>query len=32
MKDAKGFGENDFKLKLAPNTLIEALTLAKSKA
>jgi xanthine dehydrogenase YagS FAD-binding subunit len=32
MKDAKGFGENDFKLKLAPNTLIEALTIAKSKA
>lgn len=32
MKDARGFGENDFKLKLAPNTLIEALTIAKSKA
>ncbi|MBB2144839.1 xanthine dehydrogenase family protein subunit M [Pedobacter sp. LMG 31464] len=32
MKDAKGFGENDFKLKLAPNTIIEALTIAKSKA
>lgn len=32
MTDAKGFGENDFKLKLAPNTIIEALTVAKSKA
>ena len=32
MNGAKGFGENDFKLKLAPNTIIEALTLAKSKA
>lgn len=25
MKDAKGFGNNNFKLKLAPNTLVEAL-------
>ncbi|MFA6277314.1 MAG: FAD binding domain-containing protein, partial [Pedobacter sp.] len=32
MNGAKSFGENDFKLKLAPNTLIEALTTAKSKA
>ncbi|MBC7417593.1 MAG: xanthine dehydrogenase family protein subunit M [Pedobacter sp.] len=32
MKDAKGFGENDFKLKMAPKTIIEALTLAKAKA
>jgi xanthine dehydrogenase YagS FAD-binding subunit len=32
MKDAKSFGGNDFKLKLAPNTIIEALNLAKSKA
>ena len=32
MKDAKSFGENDFKLKLAPNTIIEALTLAKAKS
>lgn len=32
MNDAKSFGENDFKLKLAPNTIIEALTVAKSKA
>lgn len=32
MTDAKGFGENNFKLKLAPNTIIEALNLAKSKA
>ncbi|RZK33510.1 MAG: xanthine dehydrogenase family protein subunit M [Pedobacter sp.] len=32
MIDAKGFGENDFKLQMAPNTIIEALTVAKSKA
>lgn len=32
MTDAKGFGENNFKLKLAPNTIIEALNLAKSKS
>lgn len=32
MTAAKGFGGNDFKLKLAPNTIIEALNLAKSKA
>ena len=32
MVDAKGFGENDFKLQMAPNTIIEALTVAKSKA
>lgn len=32
MKGAKGFGENDFKLQMAPNTIIEALTVAKSKA
>lgn len=32
MLDAKGHGENNFKLKLAPNSIIEALTLAKSKA
>lgn len=32
MTDAKGFGENDFKLQMAPNTIIEALTVAKSKA
>ncbi len=32
MGDAKSFGENDFKLKLAPNSIIEALTVAKSKA
>lgn len=31
MTGAKGFGENNFKLKLAPNTIIEALNLAKSK-
>ncbi|MFW0715452.1 FAD binding domain-containing protein [Pedobacter sp. N23S346] len=32
MTDAKSFGENDFKIKLAPNSIIEALTVAKSKA
>ncbi len=32
IKGAKGFGENDFKLKLAPNSIVEALTVAKSKA
>ncbi|WP_316800395.1 xanthine dehydrogenase family protein subunit M [Pedobacter frigidisoli] len=31
MTGAKSFGENDFKLLMAPNTIIEALTLAKSK-
>jgi xanthine dehydrogenase YagS FAD-binding subunit len=32
MKDAKGFGHNNFKLKLAPNTLVEALKIAHAKA
>ncbi len=32
MDGAKGFGENDFKLKMAPNSIIEALTVAKAKA
>ena len=32
MHGAKGFGENDFKLKMAPNAIIEALTVAKGKA
>lgn len=32
MTNAKGFGENDFKLQMAPNSIIESLTLAKSKA
>lgn len=32
MQGAKSFGDNDFKLKLAPNTILEALTIAKSKA
>jgi xanthine dehydrogenase YagS FAD-binding subunit len=32
MEGAKGYGSNDFKLKLAPNTIIEALNLANSKA
>lgn len=31
MKEAKGFGFNDFKLKLAPNAIAEALALAASK-
>lgn len=32
MNGAKGYGENDFKLKMAPNSIIEALTVAKAKA
>lgn len=32
MEGAKSFGENDFKLKMAPNTIVEALTVAKAKA
>lgn len=32
MIDAKGYGENDFKLQMAPNSIVEALTIAKSKA
>ena len=32
MHGAKGYGENDFKLKMAPNTIIEALNLAKARA
>ncbi|GAB3901283.1 FAD binding domain-containing protein [Spirosoma agri] len=32
MKDAKGYGENDFKLTLAPNSLIEALKTATKTA
>ena len=32
MEGAKAFGENDFKLIMAPNTIIEALTVAKAKA
>jgi len=32
MTGAKGYGENDFKLTLSPNSIIEALTVAKSKA
>jgi len=28
MKGAKGYGDNDFKLKLAPNTIVEALRIA----
>ncbi len=31
MKGAKGFGQNNFKLQLAPNTIVEALTLAVGK-
>lgn len=30
MNGAKSFGENDFKLTLAPNTIVEALTLAQA--
>jgi xanthine dehydrogenase YagS FAD-binding subunit len=32
MNGAKGYGDNNFKLKLAPNSIIEALTVAKDKA
>jgi xanthine dehydrogenase YagS FAD-binding subunit len=32
MKDAKGYGYNNFKLKLAPNTLVEALKTATGKS
>lgn len=31
MTEAKGYGENDFKLQMAPNSIIEALTVAKSR-
>ena len=32
MKDAKGYGHNNFKLKLAPNTIIQALTTVSTQA
>ena len=32
MKDAKGFGHNNFKLKLAPNTIVQALTTVFTQA
>lgn len=32
MKGAKGYGENNFKLKLAPNTIVEALKTATGKS
>ncbi|MHA4844154.1 FAD binding domain-containing protein [Flavitalea antarctica] len=32
MKGAKGYGDNDFKLKLAPNTIMEALKKATGKS
>lgn len=32
MAGAKGFGHNNFKLKLAPNTIVEALTIATGKS
>ena len=32
MKDAKGFGHNNFKLKLAPNTIVQALTTVSTQA
>jgi xanthine dehydrogenase YagS FAD-binding subunit len=31
MKDAKAYGSNNFKLKLAPNTIVETLKVASSK-
>ena len=31
MKDAKGYGHNNFKLKLAPATIVETLTVAAAK-
>jgi xanthine dehydrogenase YagS FAD-binding subunit len=31
MKGSKGYGDNNFKLKLAPNSIVEALTIAASK-
>jgi xanthine dehydrogenase YagS FAD-binding subunit len=31
MKDAKAYGHNDFKLKLAPNAIVEALKLASAQ-
>lgn len=32
MRNAKGYGHNNFKLKLAPNTIVEALKIASTKA
>lgn len=32
MQNAKGYGYNNFKLKLAPNTIVEALKIAAAKA
>jgi xanthine dehydrogenase YagS FAD-binding subunit len=32
MNGARGYGENNFKLKLAPNSIVEALTIAASKS
>ena len=32
MKDAKGYGHNNFKLKLAPNTIVQALTDVSTQA
>ena len=32
MQTAKGYGHNNFKLKLAPNTIVEALKIATGKA
>jgi xanthine dehydrogenase YagS FAD-binding subunit len=31
MKGARGYGDNDFKLVLGPNAIVEALTIASSK-
>lgn len=32
MKNARGYGHNNFKLKLAPNTIVEALKIAAAKS
>ena len=32
MQNAKGYGQNNFKLKLAPNAIVEALKTATGKA
>ena len=32
MRNAKGYGYNNFKLKMAPSSIVEALTIAKGKA
>ena len=32
IKDARGYGHNNFKLKLAPNTIIQALITVSTQA